>query len=224
MNDPDPSAALGLIYDAAISPGRWADMLRWMAPAFNCHHGGIKFTSADRESSRAVVIGMNSTEHRDVLARDNKTNPIGLRMSAAVSDELIQSSEVIPRRDLEQSDMYQQVLRRQDIGHVGCLNIWHGRSGHVTISLSRPWRTGDFGAPERRLARAIAPHLRRAAHVARRLHQANLLGAAAQASIESVPHAVIAQCPNHRPGGRPAFRFRRPARHPPRGRVPFTQT
>ena len=147
MNDLDLPATLELIYDAAVSPGRWPDLLRHLAPAFACHFASVKFTSANRQEFRAIAHGMDPAVHHDFLRRYDRTDPIGLRLSPNESDDLQDSSILLTRRELEQSEMYQAVLRPHDVGRVRCLNIWHGRAGHITLSLARSWRAGAFAEP-----------------------------------------------------------------------------
>ena len=191
MNEGELSEITGLIYETAIAPDRWPDLLQRLAIAFHCHFGGAKFTTTNREQFRAVAWGMDAAVHREALRRFNRTNPIGLRMSSEETDELIGSADVIGRKDLERTEMYQEFLRPHDTGHVGCLNIWRGTAGHLTISLSRSWQTGPFERHERRLARTITPHLRRSAHMARRLHHADLLARTSDTTLDIVSNAIL---------------------------------
>ena len=191
MDDPAHSETLGLVYESAVSPDRWPELLQRLAHGFDCHFCGMNISSANREEFRAIAVGVDRAEHQAFLHRFNRTNPVTLRLPSGVTGELIEACSVMSRAELERSEMYQAFYRPNDMGHTARMTIWSGRAGTQSIALSRPWRAAPFGARERSLARSLIPHLHRATRVARHLGNADLLTKAAHATLDALPHPVL---------------------------------
>lgn len=112
MDDVALTEIVGLVYEAAISPDRWADLLQRLARGFDCHFCAMKITSANREEFRGIAVGVDRAEHQDFLRRFNRTNPISLRLPSGLVRELIEACSVITRAELERSEMYQAFFAR----------------------------------------------------------------------------------------------------------------
>jgi hypothetical protein len=154
MDDVVLSETLGLIYETAVAPDRWSELLQRLARGFDCHYGGMNISSANRDEFRAMAVGVDHAEHQAILHRFNRSLPLARRVRPGLASELIVASEFYTRAEWERLEIHQAFYRPNDMGHGARLAIWSGRSGTQAVNLSRPWRAAAFGEKERRLARA----------------------------------------------------------------------
>lgn len=174
------------IYDVAVAPGRWADLLEKLAAGFGCHFAGMLTTNADRTDPRGLAFGVDRAEHQIFLRRFHRTNAVALRAPAAVSGQVLLHELIMPRATLERTEMYQAFFRPNRLGHLGRLTVWGGGdAGQQSISLSRPWTAVPFDAGDDRLARTLMPHLQRAAYIARRVWRAEAVAASGLMALEA---------------------------------------
>jgi DNA-binding CsgD family transcriptional regulator len=198
MDDVALSETLDLIYETAVAPDRWSELLQRLACGFDCHFVGMNISSANRDEFRAVAVGVDRAEHQAFLRRFNRNLPVALRVRPGLADGLIDASTLITRSEMERTEMYQAFYRPNDIGRCARMTVWSSHSGSQAINLCRPWRAAAFGEAEHSLARTLIPHLQRSAQVARHLHNADLLTNAAHATLDALPHPVLLL---HRAGG-----------------------
>jgi DNA-binding CsgD family transcriptional regulator/PAS domain-containing protein len=199
MDDISLDLTLGMIYDAAVAPDRWPALLDRLARDFNCHFGGMNLSSANREKSRVLGVGVDRAEHQEFARRFNKTNPIALRVRPGLAGELIDANQLMARSEMERLEMYQAFFRPNDMGHTARMNLWSGRAGTQSITISRSWNRPAFNDKERSLARTLIPHLQRAARVARHIQHASLMTIAAQSTLDVLPHPVFLLAEDGRP-------------------------
>jgi len=191
VDDAALSETLDLIYEVAVAPDRWLELLQRLASDFSCHFVGMNISSANRDEFRAMAVGVDRAEHQAFLRRFNRNLPLSLRVRPGLASELIDVGALITRAEWERTEMYQAFYRPNDMGHGARLTIWSGRSGTQAVNLSRPWRAAPFGEKERSLARTLLPHLQRAARVTRHLQNADLLTMATHATLDAMHQPVL---------------------------------
>ncbi len=191
MDTPAFAATIDAIYDVALSPERWPTLLRRLGNDFNCHFGGMVTTSRDRSRFTGIAVGVARDDHQAFLRRFHQANPIRRAAPHRAAGEILISTTLMPRAELERTPMYRSFFAPNNMGPTLGLTIWHGEAGAQTISISRPWAKGEFAAGELRQARALMPHLQRMALVARHLRGADLASRAAQAALDTLAHATL---------------------------------
>lgn len=87
---------------------------------------------------------------------------------------VLTSSQICRQSELEQTEFYNDFLRRLGVAHMFCGIIFRQDSLACAISNLRPARKGDFGTSETRVLRLIMPHLQRSLDIHRRLANAEL--------------------------------------------------
>jgi DNA-binding CsgD family transcriptional regulator/PAS domain-containing protein len=182
--------ATDLIYNAAVTPGLWADLLRELAQSVSCHFGGMVISSADRGLFNGMAVGVSCDAHQTFLRRFHRNNPLGRGGKPEVG-AVEETRAIVSRAALEQTAMYESFFRPHDLGEGVRLTIWRNAYGQQTISLLRPWSRGSFDAGELRWAYALIPHLRHAAEVGWRLRGAALKAGSALDALHQVPHAML---------------------------------
>jgi DNA-binding CsgD family transcriptional regulator/PAS domain-containing protein len=190
--DAEFALTLALIYDVAMAPDRWPDLLRHLAQEFRCHFAGMVSSSPDERVVRGMAVGVDYAEHQAFLRRfHQRNNPVRLASPASFSGQIVESMAIMPRARLERTEMYEAFFKPNDMGEGVRLTIWRGHSGSQTISLMRSWTSGRSDAAEIARAHAIMPHLQRAAQMNRHLRAANLLARSACEALDAVRQPVL---------------------------------
>jgi DNA-binding CsgD family transcriptional regulator/PAS domain-containing protein len=182
--------AIDLIYNAAVTPSLWPDLLRELAQSVGCHYGGMVINSADRSLFDGTAVGVSRDAHQTYLRRFHRINPLG-RSGKAIVGAVEESRALMSRAAVERTEMYEAFFRPHDLGDGVRLTIWRNAYGRQTISLYRPWSRGSFDAAELRWAHVLIPHLCRAAEVGWRLRGAALKAGSALDALHQVPHAML---------------------------------
>ena len=87
--------------------------------------------------------------------------------------------------------MFADYLDARDLHEGLRFEIWSDEAGIEDISLLRPFRVGPFSLDEIARARALMPHLQRAAAMRRRLQRAELMADAGLNALETLSHGVV---------------------------------
>src|SRR5271165_4610452 len=182
--------ATDLIYNAAVTPGLWPDLLRELAQSVSCHFGGMVINSVDRGLVDGTAVGVSRDAHQAYLRRFHRSNPLG-RSGKAIVGAVEESRALMSRAAVERTEIYEAFFRPHDLGDGVRLTIWRSAYGRQTISLYRPWSRGSFDAAEVRWMHVLIPHLRRAAEVGWRLRGAALKAGSALDALHQVPHAML---------------------------------
>jgi DNA-binding CsgD family transcriptional regulator len=182
--------ATDLIYNAAVTPSLWPDLLHELAHSVDCHYGGMIINSADRSLFDGTAVGVSRDAHQTYLRRFHQTNPLG-RSGKAILGAVEETRAIVSPTALEQTAMYESFFRPHELGEGLRLTIWRNAYGRQTISLYRAWSRGSFDAAELRWAHVLIPHLCRAAEVGRRLRGAALKAGSALDALHQVPHAML---------------------------------
>lgn len=182
--------ATDLIYNAAVTPSLWPDLLHELAQSVDCHYGGMIINSADRSLFDGTAVGVSRDAHQTYLRRFHQANPLG-RSGKAILGAVEETRAIVSRAALEQTAMYESFFRPHELGEGLRLTIWRNAYGRQTISLYRAWSRGSFDAAELRWMHVLIPHLCRAAEVGWRLRGAALKAGSALEALHQVPHAML---------------------------------
>src|ERR1700730_17434088 len=182
--------ATDLIYNAAVTPSLWPDLLHELAQSVDCHYGGMIINSADRSLFDGTAVGVSRDAHQTYLRRFHRINPLG-RSGKAIVGAVEESRALMSRAAVERTEMYEAFFRPHDLGDGVRLTIWRNAYGRQTISLYRPWSRGSFDAAELRWMHVLVPHLCRAAEMQWRLRGAVLKAGSALDALHQVPHAML---------------------------------
>lgn len=190
-----PHALIGLIYEAALDPGRWQDFLQ-------CYLESVRATGA-------VLIYHDVSGHQGAIATSAHVPLEANRqynehfcaldpwIYAAESKGLLQDGaviigeEVVPRLELARTEYYNDFAT-----HFGLSRMMGGvicRDGQAisTISTLRPDSLEPFGENERGILRLLIPHLYRARQLHRRIVTLERANTALLDALDRMPVGVI---------------------------------
>ena len=182
--------ATDLIYNAAVTPDLWPDLLHELAQSVGCHFGGMVINSVDRGLVDGTAVGVSHDAHQAYLRRFFRNSPFG-RSSKPIVGVVEETRAIVSRLEVERTPMYELFWRPHELGEGVRLTIWRSAYGQQTISFLRPWSRGSFDAAELRWMHVLIPHLCRAAEVGWRLRGAALKAGSALDALHQVPHAML---------------------------------
>ena len=181
------------IYDLALEPERWPDLLAGIAAACGGHAAGLEQEHVESEQGAGLVVGLDPSvvqtyfdyyAGRNVLRRfDGFGDAIAAFTPALTVDE-----ECLPKSDLMRTEFYNDFLRPAAIHSVLSMGLWGEGQSVTALSVYRPPGKPAFDLEEVELARALQPHLIRAFRLARRMRSrlSGLVG-----GLDQSPFGVI---------------------------------
>ena len=185
LADAGLEAVVASAYDCAVAPEGWPDLLRRLAGVFRCGFADVFARTEDRSRWRGLAHGLDADDYQDVfLGTWVKRNVWGARRPVERAGEVVSTREMVAPEELRRTEMYNDYLAPRGLHEGMRMSLWAGEGWVQDISLLRPWSAGPFEAAEQDVARALLPHLQRAAAVARRLGAA--AGPVAWAALEGL--------------------------------------
>ena len=168
--DPPP-ALLAAIYDAATAPSRWPDVLAGLAAALGGNAATLHAGPAGGPCRITAAYGLGEDALRAYGGRCAALDPV---VAGAAAKGTAWARPATAREaagaGLERTAFFTGWMRPNGIGDVLCLGLLPpGAGDHATIAVARPRWGPRFGPAESALLSRLAPHLRRAMEVQRRL-------------------------------------------------------
>ena len=180
------------IYDAALDPSRWTDVLTAVASATSS--AGATLSLHDVGSAvRRNLWWINADA--ELIAEDESwasRNPFMLRGAPLIRTGLVcRSHEVIATREVERSEYFNEYLRRAGVcDHIGaCL----ARENDLTSLLFVTKAIGrePHDASDVALIRTLLPHLQRALAIHRRFEALAAVSGAVTEVLDRLPFGVV---------------------------------
>lgn len=190
---------IGLIYEAAMDPTQWQQVLDRVNGLVSASAGAIylhdyRGASSGREgldASFAFVSGIDEPmvmayaqhyAHCNVWAHNEDAQPPGL----AVSSSMLYPDELLPR-----TEFHGDWLRKLDLFYSlgGVVERRHDLA--IKVGLMRAPRAGAYTREEIDLWQRLVPHVQRASRIHMRLAEADRRAADAEEALGSLPGGVL---------------------------------
>lgn len=192
----DQDAIDGLIeriYDLALEPDRWPDLLARLAAACGGHAAGLEQEHVESEQGAGVVVGLDPSIVRtyfDYYAGRNVLRRIdGFGdMIAGFRPGITIDQECLPRSELVRTEFYNDFLQPAAINSVLTMGLWGEGQSVTALSVYRPAGKPLFDEESLQLAQVLHPHLVRAFRLARKM-RGRLAGLAA--GLDQSPFGVF---------------------------------
>ncbi len=179
-------------YDTAVAPEGWPDLLQRLAGVFSSGFADVFARTDDRSRWRGLAYGLDEADYQDVfLGTWVKRNVWSERRPVERAGEVLTTREMMPRDEFVRTEMYNDYLAPRGLHEGLRLSLWAGQGWVQDISLLRPWSAGPYAGAELDLARAVLPHLRRSAAIARQLGAAAHMAQAGLAALDGLRQAAF---------------------------------
>lgn len=183
---------VGTAYDCAAVPARWPEFLQVLAHTFHSSFADVFSRTDDRKEFRGMAFGLDEADYQDLFLKTwVPRNVWSARRPVQVAGEIVTTREILSPRELQRTEMYHDYLGPRGLHEGLRLSLWAGNGWVQFVSLLRPWSAGPFEGAELDCARALLPHLQRAAAIARRLQETASLVSTAVDALDTVRHAIF---------------------------------
>ena len=181
------------IYDLALEPDRWSDLLARIAAACGGHAAGLEQEHVDAEQGAGLTVGLDPSVVRtyfDYYAGRNvlrRFDGFGDAIASFAPDITI-DQQCLARSELIRTEFYNDFLQPAAINSVLSMGLWGEGQSVTALSVYRPIGKPLFDAESLALARVLHPHLVRAFRLARKLRGRT---AGLAAGLDQSPFAVF---------------------------------
>lgn len=189
----DYDAAVSLVYDAAMSPSLWDEVLTLIVDRFGQDRWDNAMLLWERVGPPAGrflgACGVHLEAQLGYALQYAGANDWSVRGHRMPVGSVFHSDELIDRAEFMASPFYVDYLSHygMTVGLIALID--RHRTDHLCMCFPGP----DIGAPELLAAasRRLMPHLQRAVRISRRLSEAELSKASALGALSAAPSAIL---------------------------------
>ncbi len=192
----DFSSLVATLYEAASDPEQWERFLDNFYRAMDGTHGALTAVAAKPECTKVVLQGYSDSEVRayaDYYSQCDVVVRAGLDTMKRQSQWIGPLEEILPYRELEASEIYNDHYRQMDMHYASCLMI--GETGpYAALGLAawRPRSSGPFRPEQLHLTELLAPHLKQAFQLHANLTSLRVEREAFHSTLDATAAAVLA--------------------------------
>ncbi|APG62687.1 hypothetical protein LPB140_07660 [Sphingorhabdus lutea] len=186
-------ATISDIYEAALNPAHWDVALTAIASNFapmNADVGMLLWERVSPPAGRFLgATGVNEFARQGFLSFFAGQTPWSIAGHNLPVGAVAFSDNIVPREQFKQSPFYQDFLKNWgiEIGVISCLDRIGSDHLGVCFAGTAMYDMTDLTRNMRRLV----PHLQRAARISRRIGEADLRAANAEAALNQSPSAIF---------------------------------
>jgi DNA-binding CsgD family transcriptional regulator len=187
-SESDLVALIAAIYEAGADFTLWPDALARIAAAFGVPSAGMARQGKTAAECWGISFGVEPVAIKSYVEHYHGVNPIWQRVPNTAAGTVQADTMVIPRRELERTEFFNDYLVPQRID--GLLNsvvlVEEGRQTVVTMHGRR-----QFDAEDVALYRRITPHLQRAVQINLKSAQNQINHAASREALDRLNEGVL---------------------------------
>jgi DNA-binding CsgD family transcriptional regulator len=192
MTDDD---LLHLVYDAAIEPSRWPEVLAALGAKFGFAAAALfdqRFVNNGQMAGMKACLGY-ADEIQSSFAAYFRHRDIRLRriIPRVATGHVYLDDRDIAFAEIEATEIHNDFYRRNGVGHIGAFILTNEPGQFSCLSIHRSLRFGAFTGDEAALLDRIAPHVVRAWRTTTTLRQASDGTRALMAAIGTTDAAVF---------------------------------
>ena len=182
---------VGQIYDAAVEPGRWPQVLEILSDFLEGAATKLTFQNARTSRSEASSVRMPPEADRTYAQYYYKTNVFLPRIAKLRAGTLIPVWQLLPREAYQRSEFYNDFCRPGDMCHPIGVVLANEPDVRVVFTCGRAKTAGEFEPEHLDRLRHIGPHLVRAASVSLRLSRSELVRNANAEALDRLAQGVL---------------------------------
>lgn len=175
---------LGLVYDAALDPSRWSEVLEMLVDLAGASFGSFSLELAEGGGT-GLSVRLDPVIFERYLSISNMTAPLKLGPEFGTG-RFVTDRDMAPRETLTASAYYREYLEPSRINSIAAAVLWRGDGLKCCVSLDRSPALDEFDAGHLKALHYLAPHLVRAIGISAKLGDAAVNGALAR-----LPHPVF---------------------------------
>lgn len=189
----DISDLIGTVYDAALDPPKWADVLSGLCRLTNCRASAMHLFNPQDNNKITFGIEYGTDPKWTELLHTTYAAicPLAPFMLMAEVDEPGSMFDFIDEPEFQETRFYREWCAPQDYYDMAGAVIAKTEREVGTLSLMRGRQAARFGAREREIIGLIAPHIRRAMTISGLLQHRAAEIESFSALLDTMSHAVL---------------------------------
>jgi DNA-binding CsgD family transcriptional regulator/PAS domain-containing protein len=187
----DLDRLVGQIYDAAVEPGQWPQVLEMLSDFLEGAAAKLTFQNVRTMRSEASSVRMPPEADRTYAQYYYKTNVFLPRIAKLCAGTLIPVWNLLPRETYQRSEFYNDFCRPGDMCHPIGVVLANEPDVRVVFTCGRAKAASGFEPEHLDRLRRIGPHLVRAASVSLRLSRSEIARSANAEALDRVVQGVL---------------------------------
>ncbi len=164
----DKSALEDCIYEAAVVPERWPDVLQSLSDLSEAE-GGVIFTVNGQNTQWVASKGIAPVFQKYLREDWEDRNFFPVRMAALREAGFVSDQELFTEDEISNDPFYQDFLRKNGLGYAAGTLIEIPSGDQIFITFERAFAKGPVTKPLIQHLNTLRPHLARSALLAARL-------------------------------------------------------
>jgi DNA-binding CsgD family transcriptional regulator/PAS domain-containing protein len=190
-NSDDVLRLIGEIYDAAIEPQRWPDVVARLGDAMQAATSGIGIYDLQTESVTLVAPRTDPEWTRQYSEYWAPRNVLWQRSAAMPVGALVRFETFMPRDVFDRSEIYNEFFHPQGMDFALTGNILAQGSASGVVSFFRPRQEGQFQADDEKLLGTLLPHVQRALQLHIQLSRLEMQRDSDAAMLDRFAHGAL---------------------------------
>lgn len=192
LNDEVLSSIIGDIYDCALSPEGWADVVSRVTDAINSAYTTIALTSTSDRKGRFAAHSPWDTERMRALQEYELDAIPGLRQAVVGDVDLpVRTLSVVSEAELERSAFFRDWAKPQGL-REGCSVKFVHTADRIGLFSTTTWANRPpISAEEQRFLALLSPHFRRASLIGDLLDQTRLTAGIYRGALDNLAVPVL---------------------------------
>lgn len=184
---------VGIIYDAALNPALWSQVVEGACRILDCSYGVIGSADLLRtEINFNVTFGYQPADWQIYVEKYFDKNPlVPIAFRSNTGDILCRLDAEAAWEAMTHSEFYRDWVKRLGVVDIMQATLDKTGSGIAMLSCARHESVGPAGQRELRLMATILPHLRRAVLISQALDLRTLQAAAFAETIDGLATGVF---------------------------------
>lgn len=188
---------VGDLYEASFQEnGNWDNVVTRLCQLVNAHSGVILVE--DRVNGTRDILGSCGIPKAAILAyrfglsKYDYTFQLQQQIPVGTAQQLVNAEDIKSSHPI----YYRLILKANDIGYLGTMNIFQDSEWHVGIGLHRSFKSEAFSEADLATLQSLYPHFRRALHIRRAFYKLRDERSSLQAALTRLTLGLIVLNPN----------------------------
>ncbi len=192
-----PFDTLELIYDAALDPALWQNVVQDIADKTGGDQGALILQNQFTGQGDAILANVDPAAIEEYFGHFATRNPMQqhnvkiMESERELSLSVMTDLDIIERNDLFRTEYYNDFMRRFGMHSTLMMGLAFDETHGTSIAITRPEGRPDFGEEELQFARGLQRHLMRALKIGQQLDTAQLLGGALADVLEKSGRGIF---------------------------------
>jgi len=154
---------VGNIYDAALDPALWPEVLKEAAAFVRGPSASLFAQDSVRQTGNLFYSWGDDPQRRDAYFKKYiKLNPLTPMVLFLEVEKVHSVSDLMPFEEMQETVFHKEWVRPQGWGDIVFANLEKGGTSYAVFSVTRAQRDGVVDEGMRRRMERIVPHVRRA--------------------------------------------------------------